>query len=278
MIAVYQRCLANYQSKQWDLGTHVLFNSTLREELQVPVPAPACIPIPGYACLGDCVLEAKAQGSTPAPCLGLYLQTLSTTDLDYFEYAPTTSTASSQIDACQVFTGPAQLPEGGYYRACLNEYSNTADCQLPLMVWSGRSSNKVPVATSHGTVISDEAKKIEAAQRIYRETRDQIKALLERLNKTWSADGLEIEVFSAEGDLLHQMFDCILLGPLGKVNMWPSGPIMRSPIYSRRTDGSDSREFELPCSGDLLKDRLGLKDTQVRLLYLLNTLAGASGM
>ena len=69
MVAVYQRCLANYQSRQWDLGTHVLFDPELKAKIHTTttttVPTPSCTAIPGYACLGDCLIashEALSSG------------------------------------------------------------------------------------------------------------------------------------------------------------------------------------------------------------------------
>ena len=111
MVAVYQRCLANYQSKQWDLGSYVLYNSTLRAQINHPVPTPTqCIPLPnfqspttGTSCLGDCLLYSQSQGSDPSPCLDYLLQGLNMQDIEYFEYVNNSgATASYEIDACQV--------------------------------------------------------------------------------------------------------------------------------------------------------------------------------
>ena len=264
MVAVYQRCLANYQSRQWDLGTHVMFNPTIKAKLRsVTIPDPPCTSIPGYTCLGDCITAANAQGSSPAGCLDRLLSKLSTTSLDYFEYSNASgTTASHGIDACQVFSGPAEQPNGAEFRACLDHYSDTGGCKLPLMVWSGRSSNKLPVAMDHGTRITDQNAKINAAKRVYREIRDQVSTALQLLKNTWSADALAVSVFSAEGDMLHQYFDCVMMGAGGSVDLWPGPDGLERPIWSRRSDNTDSREFELPCSGDQLMNRAGVRDDQ----------------
>lgn len=266
MVTVHQRCLANYQSRQWDLGTHVLFNATLKEtELQVTAPTPPCVPVPGYTCLGDCVLAARTAGSSPAACLDLYLMTLGVSSLDHFQYTPLSSALSSaQIDACQAFTGPAKLEDiGAPFQACLDHYADTGACKLPLHVWSGRSSNRMPVAVDHSKQLSNADDKRAAARNAYREIRQTVKTALDLLNHTWTADGLRIAVFSAEGDLLHQYLDCVMLGALDRVDLWPAPDPLPRPFWSRRVDGAPSREFELPCAGAQLNDRLGVPDTQV---------------
>lgn len=91
-----------------------------------------------------------------------------------------------------MFSGPAQLEAGHEFRACLDGYSNTGDCKLPLIVWSGRSANKVPVGAHHATRITDPNAKTEAARRVYREVRDSVKSLLNQLNSTWTADNLQV--------------------------------------------------------------------------------------
>jgi len=271
MVAVYQRCLANYQALQWDLGTHVLFNATLRARLPVAVPEPACVPVPGYACVGTCALLARAAGSSPAACLDAFLQGQDVAGIDYFQYVPLPSAQqppSSQIDACGAYTGPAKLafPGQGDFQACLSQYDNTSVCQLPLMVWSGRSSNRVPVASPHATRMLTEAEKVDAARRVFRETRDTLNALLTKLNQTWTANDLELAIFSAEGDLLHQYFDCVVMGALAtKIDLWPAPDALHRPFWSRRTDGATSRDFELPCSGAQLNSRLGVPDTKTPL-------------
>ena len=74
----------------------------------------------------------------------------------------------------------------------------------------------------------------------------------------------QVEIFSAEGDVLHQYFDCTMLGALGSVDIWPAAPGLERPTWSRQPNGSSSREFELPCAFDQLKLRTGARDDQVR--------------
>ena len=272
MVAVYQRCLANYQSSQWDLGTYVLFNATLQAKtVQVPVPKPACVPVAGFDCVGDCLLLLSQKD--PSPCLSAFLSTADVAALDYFEYEPLPASVvsahaadglpSTLVDACQAFTGPAQTARGQAFQACLNQYNESGVCTLPLHVWSGRSSNRMPVASPHATQLAGEVERVQAATRIYAEVRAAVRQALDAVNASWSADGLDIQMFSAEGDLLHQYFDCAMMGPLARVDPWPAPDSLNKPFWSRRTDGEPgNRAFELPCSGAQLNDRQGVPDTQ----------------
>lgn len=130
------------------------------------------------------------------------------------------------------------------------------------MVWSGRSKNKVPVALDHATRLTDPAAQQAAALRIFNETRNTVVAMLNKLNSTWNSNSLDVAVFSAEGDLLHQYFDCAMMGAMDSMSPWPSPPGTSQPVWSRHTDGSPGRDFELPCEGDQLKDRTGVRDNQ----------------
>jgi len=264
MVAVYQRCLANYQSRQWDMGAHVMFNETLKRTLQAKPPTIPCFPVYGYACLSDCLLDAASQGASNAACLDKWLQKQNIASLDYFEYTEIkgSAPASQEIHACQVFSGPAKLPSGAGvpFRICLDEYEDTGVCHLPHIVWSGRSINKVPVGVDHSTVIVDTAQKVQAARNAYASIKNDVKAALDDM-ESWDGSSLQVSVFSAEGDLLHQYFDCLMLGALDDVDIWP-GPDVAKPVWSRSRTGAATREFELPCAGDALKNRKGVRDSR----------------
>ena len=232
MIAVYQRCLANYQGRQWDLGAHALFNKTLHKLFAgAELPTPPCYPLGStWPCLSDCLLAAARKGTPNSVCLDAFLQTKNVNSLDYFEYANLTTTPapSHLVDACQVFSGPALLPgpAGEPYRICLDTYqNNTGICKLPHIVWSGRSTNKVAVGIAHGTVIADREVRRQAAMGIYDSIRNDVKAVLDTL-ASWDASRLKVAIFSAEGDLLYQFFDCLVMG---RWTTWICGPVPTRP-------------------------------------------------
>ena len=96
MVSVYQRCLANYQSRQWDAGAYVLFNTSLTSTLfQIPIPTPSCTMLSTGQCLGDCLLA-----SSVGACLDAWLQTTNVASLDHFMYG--NGTSGGTADACQV--------------------------------------------------------------------------------------------------------------------------------------------------------------------------------
>ena len=163
LISVYQRCLANYQSRQWDMGAHVMFNTSLHKLIHAELPQPDCFLL-DKTCVSDCLLLSANQGASNAACLDQWLQKKNIASLDFFEYER--ASASDLIHACQVFTGPAQIAGsvGQPYRVCLDHYSDSGACHLPHIVWSGRSTNKVSVGVDHATVITDKAQKLAAAR------------------------------------------------------------------------------------------------------------------
>lgn len=67
---------------------------------------------------------------------------------------------------------------------------------------------------------------------------------------------LEVVLFSGEGDALHQTFDCIVMGPMARVNFWDRGVArdLEVPFWARDTseEGRD-RSMDLPCFGAKLK-------------------------
>jgi hypothetical protein len=257
MISVYQRCLANYQSRQWDLGTHALFNRSLTPQ---GAPEPPCYQVSGM-CIGNCLLDAQSQGASNAVCLDMWLSAKGVNSLDYFQYEEGTPT-----HACQVFSGPAKLEGsvGEPFRACMEEYETPgAMCKLPSIVWSGRSTNKVPVALDHSTVIADPAEKVAAARGYHASIKQDVQQVLNDLQalnggRGWNASSLDISIFSAEGDLLHQFFDCFMMGALDSVDMWPG--VEERPVWNRNNDST--RSFQLPCSGEALRDRSGKRDSK----------------
>lgn len=256
-MSVYQRCLSNYQAKQWDVGTWVLFNDTMHAGMPNSLPRSQTVLQYTYNDLGQCLQDSNEAGSSNSYCLDGFLNRSNIAKIDYFEYTKTTP-QSINIDACQSFTGPAKLDSGESFRNCLDNYNNTNICKLPGILWSGRSQNKVPVANVHATSITDTVEQSVAVQNAYTSIRSSVMQALDAL-KDWDASNINVDIFSAEGDLLHQFFDCLMMGALAHTDIWPT-PDSRKPVWSRQSDNSDSRAFELPCSGDQLKGRDGVAD------------------
>jgi len=59
-------------------------------------------------------------------------------------------------------------------------------------------------------------------------------------------------------DLLHQYADCVMMGPMGSLTLTP-GPVgVEKAIWSRNS--KLNRTFQLPCTGELLANRNGVRD------------------
>lgn len=201
MITVYQRCLSNYQEMTWDQGSFIMFNKTLQASLRLDMPQD----IPDTFNVATCLLEQKGNGSDNVGCLTDYFLK-GTQAIDYFEYGNITgSTDSKTIDACLTFSGPANHPDpviAKPFVACLETYANRTGCDIPHMLWSGRSTNKVPVATQHTLKITDPATRQRWAEGERNATQARVLQVLDKLEKEWTGDGLKISIFSSEGTRL----------------------------------------------------------------------------
>lgn len=189
------------------------------------------------------------------------------TETFYFSYAKQSS-PTGEIDACRAFTGPATyaepLSERAQFRSCLEE--GTGDyavnpgeeelqqCQIPTIAWRGTRSTRVDVAVLHRRLDSSEAERVEIAKRMHVEALDGVREFISQVESDSHLNSIEVDLFSAEGDILHQMIDCVFLGPHSAVNMLPMDlqGSLPSLNYYRDNQTGATRLFDLPCSGDKL--------------------------
>ena len=267
LMTVATRCKSNYANSQWDDGAAALFSDPLPKSLAgtntrkthelresfIQNVDPTVV-----ACL---VLSLQEGGSNDA-CLQDFLTQRNQRRQLFFQYIPIDShiTGTQFIAACEVFTGPAtstsmsadaKLP----FKQCLDEYPDVG-CTTPGMVWAGRSANRVSVATTHARVDSDHSRRLQIARATLSKVRTDVLATLNDPKITsWNADLLELAIFTAEGDALHQLFDALVLGPYARAGMWPTDIEHQLPRldWYRDTHGGTTREFELPCAGDSLR-------------------------
>ena len=262
LLSVYQRCLSNYQEETWDQGSFVMFNQTFQKQLRLDAVMPAMI-VDTFN-VSSCLLQQKALGYDNTGCLVDWFLKGSQA-IDYFEYSNITASAISSdiIDACLTFSGPAALPDATIaqpFIACLENSANRSGCDIPHMLWSGRSTNKVPVATQHTLNISDEEKRKQWAQGEMDAAKASVLAVLDKIEREWTGSNIDITVFSSEGDLFHQYADCVMLGPLGSMTLTPGPSGVEKAIWSRNSAGESTREFEIPCTGGMLANRNGSRD------------------
>lgn len=267
VFTVAVRCKSNYVNSQWDEGAAALFveetspmvkhflgildhiksSRAVVEELLAPTVV-------------LCLKTSLAEGTSNDACLQDYLTLRNKRSVGYFEYMaiPAGVTGSQHIAGCQVFTGPAQVSDGvvaGKFGACLDDADATG-CTFPAMVWAGRSSNRVPVASEHAMVSEDDEDRMQVARREHVLTQERVRALLDDPKLLeWKATALDLSLFTAEGDALHQLFDAMVLGPYARAEVWPRDAERSLPTveWFRDSGAGRTREFELPCTGDALR-------------------------
>jgi hypothetical protein len=209
LLSVYQRCLTNYQEMTWDQGTFVLFNKTVQSQYFLTEIMPIDDirepkdPTGTMIEVSECLLKERRNGYDNRGCLVDYFLR-GQQAMDYFEYGNITdkNPASEKIDACLTFSGPATLlndSQAAPFQACLESHANRTGCNIPHMLWSGRSTNKVPVATQHSMRIEDDKQRMVLAKTAMEYEQDKVKKAIEKLEK-WTGNDLRISVFSAEGE------------------------------------------------------------------------------
>ena len=259
LLSVYQACLSGYDSMTWDAGAYLLFNKTLQAKFKLAVPDA----VDTFG-VGDCLNQANKNGWSNQGCLtDVFLKGVD--PKDYFVYTNITDAVpkSSQVDACLTFSGPAANPDPRIalpFTACLESFANRSGCDIPHVVWSGRSTNKVPVSSAHTLLMSAE-NRLKYATGEIAAIQAGVLAMLTKIEKDFTGDGIVITLFSAEGDSLHQCADCYMQGPMSEMVFTP-GPDGVEKLRWSRASGGASREFTLPCSGEELTMRNGIRDTK----------------
>ena len=201
LLSVYQRCLTNYQEQLWDQGTFILFNSTLQKRYRLDIVQMPSIVEDKFG-VADCLLSQQTSGSDNTFCLrDRFLK--GTQSMDYFAYTEFTSSSgvtSDQVDACLTFSGPAGSPDPVIRQTflnCLESNANSSGCDIPHMLWSGRSTNKVPVATQHAMNISDNGRRLQLAQGEMDSAKAAVAKAIQAM-QGWDGSQLKVTVFSTE--------------------------------------------------------------------------------
>jgi hypothetical protein len=228
MLSVFQRCKSNYQQKQWDAGAFLLYDETLRWQymstvaMELPTISEADVAV---GSVGRCLLDAYDASETfNTACMQDFVRKQQDEiQWSYIKLDNTDGKLQSQnIDACMVFTGPAKDTTNTNFIRCANHYSvssangdnNLIDdrtCTIPMIIWSGASSNKVPVAAMHYVQSDAMADRETLAQNMLQQARQRALSTLDML-QDYSNDNLDVVLFSVDGDRLHQIFDCIVMG------------------------------------------------------------------
>jgi hypothetical protein len=148
-----------------------------------------------------------------------------------FVYERAVDGLSSSVDACRV-------PE------------KISDRSFPRMLWTGDSSNHAPLTKVHSIDIPASEREKIAESKIERMIENEITPVVSKmLQSSFGAKlkaHLDVEAFSVEGDELHQLIDCIILGPYAAAAMSANVHLenmkpLPVPLYHRGS--AFSREF-----------------------------------
>lgn len=204
--------------------------------------------------VGDCLMDAQNNGEPNTGCMQDFL---SKSVAQAFRYTSITNAQrdydSADVDACQMFTGPANHKNdiiSKPFRQCATGFEEN-DCRIPLIGWSGGSTNRVPVANSHAIDTTTQRGRELLALDAFADIRRQAVSALSSL-KNFTDKNLKVYLFSAEGDALHQGMDCYVMGPYSRVDFWSPGSDRELPVpfWARDASGTGkSRVMDTPCNG-----------------------------
>ena len=271
-IAVWVKCKSNYLLQSWDTGAGALFLGSVQS---------ASITTEVYN--QRRAAQAWAQGISPlfANCMGaperfnvdyssclIMFLNLTTGRLPnaYFLYTPQTAVMKKEPpDACLVFSGLKNASRDGTplsktMQSCMMDelqYQNSDASQCPFnpSIWSASTPNQVPVAKLFGTVAGAAASPTSQLQAQYQSISSQVQSAFDTFNQTFfkSAKEMRIELFTADGDFLHDFFDCVFLGPYTRFDILPCDRDgkLECPFYARDEFGGMTRQFTA-CYGPVM--------------------------
>jgi hypothetical protein len=126
-------------------------------------------------------------------------------------------------------------------------------CDLNPLIWSGNQPTKMPAANLHGTVPSSSPNQT-TPDDLYRVIVQRFQAAVQAFESLYSQQSAAIDtiLFSADGDFIHDFFDCMYLGPYTRVDLLAcdtDGNTLDCPYYARDKAGGASREFTA-CFGE----------------------------
>ena len=257
LIQVVTRCRTNFQQARWDpasviyglLALEVWRNPAfLTEAVLDEVPATDAIArrllqlrvyMRANSLLLDsetlaCLTRANGLALASHDCAdGFYRRSAFGSTAAFFQYQHSSSTAFPDRDACEVFSGRVQQP--------------TAGARYSPILWRSSSGNKVPLAKLHSIDIGDRELRMQHAQsELNTIVQESIEFFAVNPFDAQEAGELKIEYSSWEGDSLHQMVDCVILGPYAAADMQssfrlPSGA--RLPVAQYHRGSATSRAF-----------------------------------
>lgn len=261
-LTVLQTCRDNYHAGRWDPAAWLLYDE---EGLQGNERLSLAYPGERYdqdgrayeSGVGACLRGAASRDEGVTGCMQDFLGRGYATAFRYETTGQGGARNALVVDACKVFTGPARSPDGEVaqvFRRCASGWGDTG-CQIPLIGWSVGSRNALPVANEHAVQALLLEERVALARSRYEDIRAVVVAAL-RAELDFEDDNLDVLLFSADGDALHQGFDCYVMGAYSRVDFWTPGPDgdLPVPLWARDAGGlGESREMDLPCGLDKLQ-------------------------
>lgn len=150
LIAVMERCKANYQQKQWDSGAFMAYDAKAMGKIA------ASSPLADNDGVGKCLLKAHESRESNMACMQDFLSRTyqeSSNAAVFWSYAkiPSSDVSSDNVDACIVFSGPAKKQDGSLttqaFQNCSHDYTGSI-CMIQHMVRSVLCDKYVHVSVS----------------------------------------------------------------------------------------------------------------------------------
>jgi hypothetical protein len=281
IMQVITRCRNNYQQKRWDQAAPLLgmlgidawttdpasevkqmafdseSDSLSRERKTLSMLSQFIRPFTAldegtWSCLNSSL--ANSQWSNNCADLGLANNIFpdAASLLTYFEYEiKDMESTFENMDACESFSG----------RVSDRNEDNIA---YPKIVWDGDSANAVPVAELHFTKTYDKAWRITIAEReLDNLITHDIRPLFKMLT-TKALEEIATTYWSFDGDFVHQLVDCVMLGPFAAADMMPAfrtatGREFPVPQYHRGNAKSREIQFANKTSGSDIRQQIMTK-------------------
>jgi len=155
-----------------------------------------------------CLRKALETSNSHHSCHELYIGRRETHfAYESIEVANTGADPFFVTDACRVFSG-------------LSAPRSPSGATKTPYVWSADSANRVPVALLHEVIDTESVRHYKAVKSLQALVAD-VEALFWRLRPETLDQDLKVAAFSNEGDELHQLVDCVVLGPYAAAELPP---------------------------------------------------------
>lgn len=236
LLQVITKCRRNYVKKQWDQGAYLIYDAAMmrqhvmlsRENYQVLEKD----------VVGTCLLSAQGYADGTG-CTDQFLKFIGKSSAAYWLYSEG-ETKETFVDGCLTFSGPSLAGDSRF----VDCYENSG-CELSGFIWSPSSNNSVPVAFSHVLTSAESEEKLQRfATKQYDKARNMVLSLLQEL---WNFNdpSLDVGLFSTEGDVLHQLLDCVYLGPYARMDYWPQNTELTGMFWARDETRGKTRRLDI---------------------------------